>query len=259
VPKYSECDLGKPSGVFISAEGLEKCGKTWSILHTAPCPLVFISCDRDNRRAVQSARAAGRSILWSGQYIFVPSPNQIHVAGQKDDDDILIENGRRMAPLWAAIHRDFMDALQDPQVKTVVLDSGTSAYNMARVKCFGKVNGVGVFKYTKTNAIFGELIGAAQASGKVVIMVHRLEDAWGPDGKGGQAKTGAYQAQGFKDINFEVDAIIRHSKVGTDFQAKLMMEGVGRGDISGKVFKGDELDYTSIVAKLTRTKVEKWL
>jgi hypothetical protein len=258
VPKYSEADLGKPSGVFISAEGLEKCGKTWSILHTAPCPLVFISCDRDNRRAVQSARAAGRKILWSGQYLFVPSPKQLHVAGQKSDDDILIENGKQMAPLWNAIHRDFMDALADPNVKTVLLDSGTAAYNMLRVKTFGKVNGVGVFSYAKTNAIFSELTGMAQASGKVVIMVHRLGDEWAGDGTNNK-KTGKHVMQGYNQINFEVDAIIRHSKVGPEFQAKLMMEGVGREDISGKVFKGDDLDYTSIVAKLTRTKVEKWL
>lgn len=257
---YTEADLGTPPGVVISAEGLEKCGKTWSILHTAPHPLVYVSCDRDNRRAIKAARVAGRTILCSGQYLFVPSPDQIHVAGQKDDDDVLIENGKRMAPLWAAIHRDFMDALKDPKVATVVLDSGTAAYNMVRIKCFGKVNGVGVFKYTKTNAIFGELVAAAQASGKVVIFVHRLGDEWSSGDAGGQnKKTGGFVMQGYNQMNFEVDAIVRHRKTTEGYQAKLLCEGVGRPEISGKLFQGDDLDYCSIVAKLTRTKREKWL
>ena len=260
---YSSADLGSPKGVVISAEGKEKCGKTWNVLHTAPHPLVYISCDRDNRRAVKAARLAGREILWSGQYLFVPSPKMLHVAGQKDDDDVLIENGKRMAPLWNAIHRDYMEALKDPKVVTVVLDSGSAAYDMARIKCFGKVNGVGIFKYTKTNAIFEELLMAAQTSEKVVILIHRLEDEWGKSvdaqGKESNTKTGNSIAAGYRDINYKVDAVVRHFKGENGFRAKLMCEGVGRNDLSGKVFSGEEMDYRRIVAKLTRTKVEKWL
>lgn len=259
---YSTADLGSPKGIVISAEGKEKCGKTWNILHTAPHPLVYISCDRDNRRAVKAARLQGREILWSGQYLFVPSPKMLHVAGQKDDDDVLIENGKRMAPLWNAIHRDYMEALSDPKITTVVLDSGTAAYDMVRVKSFGKVNGVGTFKYTKTNAIFRELIAAAQASEKVVIFIHRLGDEWGKgtDARGNETstKTGGLVMQGYNQMNFEVDAIIRHWKGENGFRSKLMCEGVGRDDLSGKVFSGEEMDYRRIVAKLTRTKLEKW-
>ena len=259
---YSSADLGSPKGVVISVEGKEKCGKTWQVLHTAPHPLVYISCDRDNRRAVKAARMAGRQILWSGQYLYVPSPKLLHVAGQRADDDVLIENGKAAAKLWNPIHRDFMEALKDPKVTSVVLDSGTAAYNLVRLKSFGKVNGVGQFLYAKTNAIFRELLAAAQTSEKVVIIIHRL----GPEfiksvdekGKEQSSQSGNFVMQGYRETNFEVDAIVRHWHGESGYRAKLMSEGVGRGDISGKVFKDAELDYRKIVAKLTRTKEEKW-
>lgn len=260
---YSTADLGSPKGVVISVEGKEKCGKTWSVLHTAPHPLVYISCDRDNRRAVKAARIAGREILWSGQYLYEPSPKLLHVGGQKPDDEVLIENARAAAKLWDPIYRDFMEALKDPKVTTVVLDSGTAAYNLVRLKCFGKINGVGVFQYAKTNAIFRQLFAKAQTSEKVVILIHRL----GPEfvkstdanGKEESRPSGNLEAQGYRDTNYEVDAVVRHWVGENGRRAKLMSEGVGRGDISGMVFKEAEMDYRRIVAKLTRTKVEKWL
>lgn len=259
---YTTADLGNPKGVVISVEGKEKCGKTWSVLHTAPTPLVYISCDRDNRRAVRSARLAGREILCSGQYLYEPSPKLLHVAQQAPNDEILIENAKNAARLWNPIYRDFMEALADPKVTTVVLDSGTAAYNLVRLKCFGKINGVGVFQYAKTNAIFRELLSKAQTSEKVVILIHRLGPEFGKSvdaaGKEEMKPTGNYEAQGYREINFEVDAVLRHWAGENGRKVKLMSEGVGRDDISGTVFSAEKLDYRYIVAKLTRTKVEKW-
>lgn len=263
MPSYTEADLTAASGVVISAEGMDKSGKTYNILRTAPAPLVYINCDRDNTRVITRLRKEGRRIFMSGQYLFVPSPKQLHKPGQAADDPVLVENARQAGLLWTPIERDFTDALADPKIKTVVLDSGTAAYGILRTKVFGKLTGVAEILYTKTNYMWRELLKKAENSGKVVIFIHRLKQEYirvkGSDGKFESLQTGKLVADGYKQTNFEVGAIVRHIATPTGFTAKVVAEGVGRADLKGLIYSDDEIDYTEIVAKLTRTKKERWL
>lgn len=263
MPSYTEADLSVTSGIVISAEGMDKSGKTYSILKTAPCPLVFINCDRDNSRVITRLRRDGRRIFLSGQYLFVPSAKQLHKPGQASDDPVLVENARQAGLLWTPIERDFNDALADPKIKTVVLDSGTAAYGILRTKVFGKLTGVAEVLYAKTNYMWREMLKKAENSGKVVIFIHRLKQEYikvkDSSGKFESMQTGKLVMDGYKQTNFEVGAIVRHIATPTGFKVKVMAEGVGRADLKGLEYVDDDIDYTEIVAKLTRTKKEKWL
>lgn len=260
MPQYNEVDLSVTSGIVISAEGMDKSGKTYSVLSTAPHPLVYINCDRDNERVIRRLRKSGRRILMSGQYLYVPSAKQLYKPGQ--DDSELAANAAAANTLWKPIERDFMDALADPSIKCVVLDSGTSAYSILRTKVFGKVTGVPEVLYSKTNFIWRELLKKAEMSGKVVIFIHRLKQEYLKVKVGEKFEsinTGKLVMDGYKQTNFEVGAIVRHTATPTGFTAKVMAEGVGRPDVKGVVLSDSEIDYTAIVAKLTRTKKESWL
>lgn len=262
MPSYNEEDFRSPDGIVISIEGEEKCGKTWRLLETAPHPLVYINCDRVNARAIKNARRKGRRILYSKDYLYVPSANLLHKAGQKGDDPLLAENARVAGALWNPMMQDWRDALKDSRVKTVVLDSGTSAYAIVRAKSYGKLSGVAQISYAKTNAIWlGDILKSAENSGKAVFIIHRLgpEFAKPKDSDGPAQPTGRLIAQGFRETNFEVGAVIRCSITHEGkYKAKLTAEGVGRADLRGKFWLDEQIDYTQIVAKLTGTKVEKW-
>lgn len=263
MPQYTEADLGAPTGIVISAEGLEKSGKTYSALATAPAPILYINCDRDNRRVINRLRAGGRRIFTSGQYLYVPSADLLHKKGQADDDPVLAANAQQANEVWKPILRDWEEGLNDPKIRTVVVDSASVAYSVLRTKVFGKLTGVAEVLYAKTNFTWRGLLMKSENSGKVVILIHRLTAEYAKkandQGKMESFKTGKLIAAGYKDTNFEVGAIVRHTATPTGFTAKVMAEGVGRADIKGLVYTDDEIDYTTIVAKLTRTKREKWL
>jgi len=263
MPHYTEADLGSPTGIVISAEGLEKSGKTYSVLATAPTPLLYVNCDRDNRRVIKRLRATGRRIFTSGQYLFVPSPDQLHKEGQAKDDPILAANAQAANAIWKPVYRDWTEGLEDPEIRTVVVDSASVAYSVLRTKVFGKLTGVAEVLYAKTNFTWRELLMKSENSGKVVILIHRLRSEYKKEknaqGKMESYKTGKLVAAGYGDTNFEVGAIVRHMAIEGGFRVKVMAEGVGRGDIKGLALDNEEIDYTTIVAKLTRTKREKWL
>lgn len=263
MPSYNDNPVGNPPGVLLSVEGLDKTGKTWAVLKTAPHPLVYINCDRDNRRAVNILRGEGRKILMSRQYLHTPDPEKDLLRADKPE---MQQNAQAAYELWKPMRDEYYQALEDPKVKTVFLDSGSEGYRIMRLARFGKLIEIPQVLYSKTNFEWRAMLLNGQQSGKVVIFSHRLEGEFEKKGVGADGKplpsvaTGGLIAGGYKHTNFEVDAILRHSITRTgEFQAKLLAEGVGRPELKGAILTGDEIDYTAIVAKLTRTKREKWL
>ena len=256
MPNYTEDALSKPTGLLLSAEGLEKSGKTWSVLATAPQPVLYVNCDRDNRRIVNKLRASGRRILLSGQYLFTPDVDQ-NILREKNDA-LLGKNAAQALSLWKPIKRDLVDGFSDPAIKTVFFDSGSAAYAMMRIARFGKLIEIPQVLYSKTNYEWRAILMQAQASGKVVIIAHRLAKEFVKNNDK-SSETGKLTIEGYKGTNFEVDAIVRHerSQAGV-YSAKVLAEGVARPDMLNVEYEGDTINYTEIVAKLTRTKVGAW-
>lgn len=244
-------------GILLSIEGLEKTGKTYLPLATAPEPVAYIGCDRDNSRLLKTLIKKGRDISWS-QHLYTPMENE-NILKEKD-----VEVLRRMAiralPFWKGFRADYLEALKG-DYRTVVFDSGARAWALLRIVRYGKHTQVNPILYSQTNYEFANLLHLGRASGKVVIIINRIGDEWkdtlDDHGKKVGIKTGKLVTQGFKDMNFEMEAILRTNNVG-DFGATLVDEGVGRRGIRGSVFEGDDLTMPAILAKLTGVPVEKW-
>lgn len=258
---YSDKPLPTSQGIVMSLEGMEKTGKTWLALSSLPEPVVYVNCDRDNSRIINRLRKGGRRILTGEQHLFVPQPAD-DILRQRDQEAMNAVALRALKP-WKAFKVDYLEALADPNVRSVVADSGTRAYLMCRLGRFGKLLEVAPVLYSKTNYEFANLLQIAHASGKVVVWINRIGEEFKPamdnQGRDISNKTGAMKTLGYREFNFEMDAVVRTSitKSG-DFKAVIHREGVGSPDALGMDFSGDDLNMANILAALTRTKKEKW-
>ena len=182
---------------------------------------------------------------------------------RQPDRDVLAQVAARALKPWKAFKTDYLTALQDPKVRCVVADSGTKAYMNCRLGRFGKLLEVAPVLYSKTNFEFANLLQIAHESDKVVVWINRIGDEYarGTDSKGREVsnKTGGSKTLGYKEFNYEMDTIIRTDVNGEgEFSAEIYREGVGRPDVRGLRFEGEELTMPHILSKLTGTKIERW-
>lgn len=259
---YSDREIANPAGILLSIEGPEKTGKTWLPLNTLPEPVVYVNCDRSNDRLLRVLKRRGRKILASEPHIFVAMPTD-DILRQQDKEVLAAVAARALVP-WKAFKHEYLTALKDPNVRSVVADSGTKAYVNCRLGRFGKLLEVAPVLYSKTNFEFANLLQIAHESDKVVVWINRIGDEYsrGTDSKGREVsnKTGGTKTLGYKEFNYEMDAIVRTDVDGDgNFSAEIYREGVGRPDVRGLRFEGEELTMPHILAKLTGTKKERWL
>ncbi len=258
---YSDKEIPNPQGILISIEGLEKTGKTWLPLATLPGPVAYINCDRDNTRLLRVLQKKGRKLLVGDPHLFVAMPTD-DILREKDDEALRRVAGRALAP-WKAFKVDYLTALKDPKVRCIVADSGPKAYLMCRLGRFGKLIEIAPILYSKTNFEFANLLQIAHETDKVVIWINRIGEEWADatdkNGRKINVKTGGMKTLGYKEFNYEMDAVVRTDvDIDGNFSAEIYREGVGRPEIRGLKFEGEELTMPHILAKLTGTKVEKW-
>lgn len=259
---YSDKEIANPAGILLSIEGPEKTGKTWLALSSLPQPVVYVGCDRDNSRLIRVLQRKGRKILTGDPHLFVAMPTD-DILRQKDSDALAAVASRALKP-WKAFKTDFLTALEDPNVKSIVADSGTKAYVNCRLGRFGKLLEIAPVLYSKTNMEFENILQIGKASDKIVVWINRIGDEYsrGSDSKGREVsnKTGGLKTLGYKEFNSVVEAVIR-TEVDSNgvFSAEIYREGVGRPDVRGLRFEGEELTMPHILAKLTGTKKERWL
>lgn len=259
---YTDKEMAPPTGLVISIEGEEKTGKTWLALSSLPEPIVYINCDRNNARLVSALRAKGRKILTAGPHLFIPMPTDDIL--RQSDRDVLGDVARRALVPWKALKTDYLTALKDPKVRSIVVDSGTQAYVMCRLGRFGKLLEVAPVLYSKTNFEFSNLLNIGHDSDKTVVWINRIGEEYsrGADKQGREIsrKTGGMKTLGYKEFNFAMDAVIR-TEISQDgeFSAAIYREGVGRPGLNGMVFAGDMLSMPKILGKITGTKSARWV
>ena len=168
--------------LIMSIEALEKNGKTHFAL-TAPGPIAYFDFDIGTEGVINKF-TAGKEIIVSEHRI------------PRDSDG---GKGFDFARGYETFHKRFMAALNNKQVRTLIVDTMSEAWELLRMARFGKLTQVMPRQYGPVNAEVRELIRQCFEHDKNVILVHKMKPQYV-----GDIWKGTYERAGFKDIGFLV-------------------------------------------------------
>jgi hypothetical protein len=231
--------------ITLTVDGLPKTRKTTFAL-TAPGPICFHNFDFGLNGVVDPFLE--KKEIYSFDY---PFQSTMKLPGSE-----WASMSEGAGKLWTEFVKNYRASLE--QMRTVVVDTGTKAWELIRLARLGKLTQVMPLQYTAVNQEFQDLLSLGQRSAANVLWIHRLKPEYVDD-----KQTGNHIRTGFGDIAFEVDAVIRMSAdpnvQGSDtFRAKI-------GTCRQKLLQGVELIGDNItfpnVAKLMLPEVDEknWL
>jgi hypothetical protein len=188
-----------PRRLICCIEGWDKTGKT-HLTMSAPEPILYIAADNGVEGVVHKCTKEYQ--------IF-----DVHPPARLGDIGDLIA---KFKPIWEAIKKQISNAYEIGE-GTLVIDSFTEIYDIARLAQFGKVAQVQPHEYQYVYAELRELIRMASASTMNTIFVNKMERDF---------NTGEPKPKGWSALSYEVQAVIRtqrdDSDAGPVFSAKVM-------------------------------------
>lgn len=195
----------------INSEGLERSGKTDFALK-APDPIGVIALDKNTINiAIKKQRDAGKTILLADFCDPNPKTNPglaQFVLPERSKPGIMIKTEQKATKpfyerRWEAICTAYFDLVNDPSIRTIVIDTGTQLWEDIRLARFGALSKIAPREYGAVNGEMREMIMAAKCN---LIVTHKLGKLYeGNDWKG------KYEGKGWGDVAFACNTTIRHS------------------------------------------------
>lgn len=179
-----EADAGKPC-LVLGIDGEQKTGKTTLALSATP-PVAVLDLD-------QGLKGLGRRL-----------PHLKGVAVKSFGVGAWLDTRPDEAEaMWADVLTTF-DAAVMGGVRSIVVDSGTIAYNLIRWAAFGKLAQVASHQYAAVYMEMDKLISRATAAGVNLIFTHQVKEKW----EGGQS-TGELVFAGYPNFPYKADALVQ--------------------------------------------------
>ncbi len=180
-----------PRRLIVSSGGREKTGKSHFAL-TAPEPIVYLDIDIGTEGVVDKFQAEGKTILRYAVRVPKESAQEIYV------------------PMWNNLKARILKAYS-LRVGTVVWDTSTEAYELARLARFGKLTQVMPHNYTEVNNEWRELLRTAYDSGMNTVFIHKMKPVWINN-----ARTKDYEIAGFGEMDYLAQVNLVHYREDTD-------------------------------------------
>jgi len=240
-------DMGLPKRLILRVGGLDKTGKTHFAL-TAPAPIAIINADRGLEGVVEKF-AHDKEIYVSESFRDMPSETETDAEKR-----------------WKELYDCYWSALEDKFTRSIVMDTDTEAWEIARLAELGRLEKVPPLKYTQLNRRFREMIDAAFTHDKNVILVCKYKKQYveskNPNDTMGKW-TGMYEPTGFNDLPYIVQANLRtRMDVGDEGSMIPTIEIMNcRQDMSlnGEVFEGEMTGFPWIASMIVKgTTPEDW-
>ena len=173
--------------LVVSVQAAPKSGKThWAL--TAPGPIAYINFDVGLEGVVEPFLAAGKKIMESS-YRLTGRGNKGRIGEIKNE---------AAQQQWEQFQTDYYFAMQSGQFRTVVVDTGTEAYELIRLARFGKLVQVDPHHYGPVKAEFEDVIRAGFDSSDVnLILTHKIKDQYINDRRTGEKEFAGYSNMGF--------------------------------------------------------------
>lgn len=221
--------------LLIGTEGWSNTGKT-EFACSAPGPGIVICLDRGFEAMLDNPNPPStRCDDFAFKVIKIP------LATQAED----------FKTYWKDFYATFRAALNNPDCRTVVLDSDSDSWELQRLAEFGKLTQIPPIMYSQVNASRRAMIARAWDSGKIVIGTNRLKDGYeskmSADNKEVRIKTGGDERQGFADQEYLWQVQIRHLFKDGEFGLRIM-RCKSDTSLQGMELWGDECNFASLVS-----------
>ena len=186
----------------LSVEGREKRGKTHFAL-TAPGPIVYINLDEGLDRVQPEIKFPNLDL----RVVNVPNFSRDGHPDKVADEALKV---------WESLKQIHVNALSS--ARTVVYDSFTEAWELARLARFGKLTQVQSYHYGPVNREFHDFIREYNRHEANLILLHKVMPEF-------ENKT-EMERKGFSHIGFDVDDFVR---VDRDETGKFYVEIIESG------------------------------
>jgi len=190
-----------------------------------------------------------------------------------DEKDIYVKSFREMpmktpedyTARWNAFDDYYHRLLSDVAVRSIVWDTDTETWEMARLAYFGRPSNIPL-KYPPLNALYRKLIDEAYDADKNLILISRYKKQYvrkSPTSDD-SAWNGKYEAAGFGELKDIVQVNLRARLVEDEETGKLVpsVEVINcRQNMSenGEIYYGDEACFSWIAAMIIEgTTPEDW-
>ena len=229
---------GKLRRLLIGTDGWDNTGKTEFAL-SAPGPIIWLCVNRDFDGVLDNPNPPkSRRADVALKAIPLPLPTQLDQAGYQQH--------------WRNFYQEYMKALANPDVRTVILDGDSDTWELQRLAEFGKVTQVPSLQYPNVNAARKAMISRAHDSGKIVIATNKLENEYetklNDKGKDIQVKTGRMRRQGFKDWTYLWGVHLRHLRNPdtNEFGVQILMAKVDTS-LAGLELWGSDCNFQTVI------------
>jgi len=227
--------------------GFEKDGKTHFGL-TMPAPISVLNIDRGLEGVIEKF-AREKEIHISKDFRAMPS-------------ETMQDNEKR----WDAIMSAYTEALEDSRTRSILYDTDTEAWEIARLAYLGKLVGVRELHYPEVNSIFRKVIDMALAHDKNVMFTCRLRKQYvrskSAEGKDSATWNGKYEESGFGEFGSIVQANLRAKIVnedGVNVPTIRVINCRQNMQMNGEVFEGDMASFPWVAANIIEgTSPEDW-
>jgi hypothetical protein len=187
-PGYVRASSAIRPRLICSIDAHEKSGKTHFGL-TAPGPIACVQTDEGLEGVIQKFQ----------------TEKEIYVADAKFDiQDLrrklsLDEDAARARSVWDYIKQHYFIGLEQPEIRSVLVDTGTEWWEICRLAAFGKLDQVKSHHYGPVNREWRTLIRAAFEHDKHVIFLHKMREIWV-----NEKSTGKFERKGQADMGYLV-------------------------------------------------------
>lgn len=187
--KFKKAESTITPRLVAAVAAREKQGKTHFSL-TAPGPIVTFNADIGLEGVVHKFINDKQILVYD-----IPMP-QIEGKNPKRVEE---EAGK----VWDDLENAFDTALNNPAVRTIVLDTATEVWEVVRLAYFGKLTEIKPHHYSGVNAEFRRFLKKVYNTDKNLILIQKMKAEYVNNNR-----TGEWEMAGFSDTAFIVQAVI---------------------------------------------------
>lgn len=194
---FSDDYVETPRRLIVSSSGREKTGKSTFALTGRP-PIIYLNVDIGTEGVVSKFQDMGKQVLLYD--VRVP---KTAAASQKEQTDVYL-------PMWRNVQNSVKKAYTLHE-GTVIWDTATEVYELARLAKLGKLVQVMPHNYVEVNNEFRELLRVAYDSPMNTVFIHKVKPVWINN-----ARTKDYEVSGFGDMDYLAQVNLVHFRQETE-------------------------------------------
>lgn len=225
--------------LIVAIDGETGSGKN-RLAFSFPDPIAFLSFDPNYAKTLNEARKTRKRILRASYSLPVIKPdgrNAEVVAGVAGE-------------LWDKVAVDFMGAIRDSKVQTIIVDTATELFELIKLAIYGKTVQVMQRDLGHAYASYRQFIREAESSDKNLVLIHKMKDEYKQD-----KSTGNRIRAGYKDTAYSVTTEVLMEKDPSEpfpdrYHAKIIKchlrpeiewDGNGNGELTGELISFESL------------------